>query len=356
MKLLIHAINGVGLGHLVRTLEIAKALLVQSKDAQIVFVTNSSFPDLIIRAGFKVYQLQYHTKMVLDGTISYEAYLRANYLRIRAIIRKERPDMILMDSEFNSLLVNFCFENKLKTCFILRRTTDQQFNSLCQRGFLDMVDLILVPHSEEEMSSAQRNILLKHKNVYFVGPILRSVGKSQEGIKDGIFRILITFSTGADIPNHKELFSKVSDFLAKLKEQKMRISDKEALVLIVTGPYFREGSCDFHGCDYKTFEADLPGVMAGCDVIVSPAGYNLINEIILTKTPALLIPVVTQEDDQYARARFLEDKGCVVIVKAGIWECLEHLIVEHKADKMRSGFPDITQGNIAAARRLIELA
>ena len=356
MKLLIHAIDGIGLGHLVRTLEIAKALRFQIKAAQIVFVTNSAFPDPIIREGFKVYQLPYHTNMVLDGTISYGAYLRINYLRIRAIIRKERPDMILMDSEFNRPLVDFCFENKLKTCFVLRRTIDQQFNSLCQKGFLDRVDLILVPHSEEEISQAQKNILLKYRNVYFVGPILRSVGKAQKGIKDGIFRILITFAAGADIPGNKELFSKVSDFLAELKTRKMRMDDKEALVSIVVGPYFRDGLCDLHGFDYKTFEYDLPGVMAGSDLIVSPAGYNLINEIISTKTPALLIPVATKEDDQYVRARSLEDKGCAVIVKDRIWECLERLIVEHKLDKMRLAFPDITQGNIAAARRLMELA
>ena len=69
MKLLIHAIDGIGLGHLIRTLEIAKALLFQMKDAQIVFVTNSVFPAPIIREGFKVYQLPYHTNMVLDKTI-----------------------------------------------------------------------------------------------------------------------------------------------------------------------------------------------------------------------------------------------------------------------------------------------
>ncbi len=356
MKLLIHAIDGVGLGHLVRTLEIAKAVLSQSKDTQIVFVTNAAFPGPIIREGFKVYQLPYHAKMVLDDTLAYEAYLRANYLRIRAIIKKERPAMILMDSEFNSPLVNFCSENRIKTVFVLRSTTDQKVNYLCQKGFLDRVDLVLVPHNEEEISPAHKSVLLKYKNVHCVGPILRLAGKSPPRIKDGVFRILITFSAGADIPGNKELFSKVSDFLLELKKRKRRIGDQEIQVSIVAGPYFKEGSCDFHGFDYKNFEYDLPGVMAGADLVVSPAGYNMINEIMATQTPALLIPIATKEDSQYDRARSLADKGCAVIVKAGIWECLEGLIVEHKTDNMRQAFPDITQGNRTAAERLIELA
>ncbi len=355
MKLLIHAINGVGLGHLVRTLEIAKALSAQTLDAEIVFVTNSAFPDLIRREGFKVYQLKYHTNMVLDGTMSYETYLQANYLRIRALIKKERPDMVLMDSEFNGPLVDFCYENKIKTCFVLRRTTDQNFNHLCQKGFLDKVDLVLVPHTEEEISPAQRKILSKHRNVHFVGPILRSAGKIKKMTRDGVFRILITFAAGSDIPENKELYSKVSGFLAELKKRKMRIGAKGVSVTIVAGPFFKKGACDLHGFDYKKFEDDLPRVMAGSDLVISPAGYNSINEIIFTKTPALLIPLARQEDDQYARAKSLEDKGCAVIVKSGIWESLERLMAEHKTDNMRPAFPDIIQGNMTAAKRLIEL-
>lgn len=356
MKLLIHAINGVGLGHLVRTLEIAKALLAQKEDVQIVFATNSAFPDLIARQEFRVYQLKHHTRIVLDGTITYETYLRANYLRIRALIKKERPDMILMDSEFNGPLVDFCYESKIKICFVLRKTIDSHFHYLCQKGLLEKVDLILVPHSEEEISAEHRNILLKIRNVHFVGPILRSMGRPLKRIKDDIFKILITFSAGADIPGNKELYAKVSGFLCELKKRKMRIGGKEALVSIVTGPFFRESACDLHGFDYTKFKDDLSREMAGSDLVISPAGYNLINEIISTKTPALLIPVATKIDDQYARAKSLEDKGCVVIVKSGIWECLERLIVEHKLDKMRSAFPHIVPGNITAANRLIELA
>lgn len=357
MKLLIHAINGVGLGHLVRTLEIAKALLAQKEDAQIVFVTNSTFPDLIIREGFRVYQLKHHTNMVLDGTISYDMYLQANYLRIRALIKKERPDMILMDSEFNSPLVDFCYENKVKICFVLRKTTDPNFNYLCQKDLLEKVDLVLVPHNEEEISLAQKDILLKSRNVHFVGPILKTMEQPLKRIKDDdIFRILITFSAGADIQGNKELYSKVSGFLCELRERKMRIGGKEALVSIVTGPFFRESACDLQGFDYTKFKDDLSREMAGSDLVISPAGYNLINEIISTKTPALLIPAATKKDDQYARAKSLEDKGCVVIVKSGIWEYLERLIVEHKLDKMRSAFPNIIPGNITAADRLIELA
>lgn len=355
MRLLIHAINGVGLGHLVRTLEIAKALLAQKEDAQIVFVTNSAFPDPIIREGFKVYQLKHHTNMVLDGTMSYETYLRANYLRIRALIKKERPEIILMDGEFNAPLVDFCYKNKVKICFVLRKTTDSNFNDLCQKGLWEKVDLVLVPHNEEEISPAQKDILLKSRNVHLVGPILRPMERPPQRLEDDIFRILITFSAGANIQGNRELYSRVSDFLGELRERKMRIGGKEVQVSIVTGPFFREESCDLHGFDCTKFEGDLPGVIAGSNFVISPAGYNLVNEIISTKTPALLIPASRKKDDQYARAKLLEDKGCAVVVKSGVWEPLERLITEHKLDKMRSAFPEIIPGNIAAAKRLIEM-
>lgn len=389
MKILFHAINGIGLGHVVRTLEIAKAIRAQHADAELVFVTNSVYPDPIIDAGFKVYRLQSMNEA--DRQTSYSEYLRANYLKIVAIIRKEHPDAVLMDSEFNDPLVEFCSKNKVKTCFVLRRTTDEQFGHLCQKSFWNKVDLVLVPHTKDDLDPAQRNVLSKHKNVHFVGPILREFmdsnspecharecGHPDESILDShirggdiaslelnsktnqlpndeILRILITFAAGSDIPSNNEMFSKVSVFLGRLRKEGMRIGEKQIDISIVTGPLFNPKACDLHGFKYTKFEYDLPAIMLKSDVVISPAGYNLVNEIIATKTPALLIPVIRKEDDQYVRAKSLEDKGCAQIVREEIWESLECSIEQDKFSDMRLAFPQIGSGNAQAAQQIREL-
>jgi radical SAM protein with 4Fe4S-binding SPASM domain len=355
MKLLIHAINGIGLGHLIRTLQIAKTLSSTVKDIDIVFVTNSAFPDPLIREGFKVYRLKQDTKMVLEGKIPYEMYLRANNAAIKEIISKERPDAVLMDSEFNEQLVDHCFENKIKTCFVLRSTTDQKIHYLFQNNSFHHLDLLLIPHLADEIPPAHRDLLLKHRNAFFTGPVFRSMDAAASRSHRGIFRILITFAAGSDIPENEVLFQKVSDFLEKLKTREMSIRGKKIEVLIITGPYFRSEFYDLHGFEHKNFIHDLPAKMIEADLVISPAGYNLINEIIASRTPALLIPVLRKEDLQFARAKALQDKGCAVIVEQGIWECLEQIISSKKLAEMRLSFPSIIQGNVLAAQKLAEL-
>ena len=355
MKLLVHAINGVGLGHLTRTLEIAKALRLQKKDISIVFVTNCAFPRPLVRAGFKVYRLAYNAKLVLEGRLSYEAYLKSNYLRISAIIKKEQPDVVMMDSEFNAALVEDCRKNRIKTCFVLRDANNEKMDSLCRKGALGRVDLVLAAVTSQQLAFAQRDALVRQGNVHFVGPIIKNAGPLNKEGQKGVLRILILFSAGADIPGNRELFGRVSEFLAEAKKKKMRVGEKKLEISIITGPYFKERSCDLHGFPHKRFVDDLPSVMAGADLVISPAGYNLINEIIVTKTPALLLPVATRQDRQHERAKDLEEKGCGFIVQGRIWGYLERLAKTGELKEMQKVFPVSVPGNALAAQKIIDL-
>ena len=97
MKILIHAINGVGLGHIIRTLEIAKALIKLRKDAEVIFVTNSQFPQIISDNGFKYYQLKLNTKQVLENKVSYREYAAYNAVSFINVIKREYPDLVLFE-------------------------------------------------------------------------------------------------------------------------------------------------------------------------------------------------------------------------------------------------------------------
>lgn len=355
MKILFHAINGVGLGHLVRTVEIAKALLHQHEGAEIVFVTNSLFPQMISDEGFKVYQLKHHTGMVLDGTITYQEYAQKNYLNIRAIIQKELPDAVVMDSEFNRPLVDFCLEKKIKQCFVLRKTSEANFQSLIVHGLLQKIDLVLVPHHKEEMSLSQRDTLATGKNVQYVGPIVREVKTAKHVEKSKALRVLITFAAGSNLAENERLFSKVSEFLAQLKAQKLSLGGKKIELKIVAGPFYREGSCNLHGFRYSRFQANLAKLMTDADVVIAPAGYNTIQEIVSTRTPALLIPVERKNDDQFERARSLENRGCAVAVESTVLQALEALMQAGKLRKMRAAFPEMFPGNASAALHIFDL-
>lgn len=95
MKVLVHAIDGIGLGHVARTVALASELESQAPGVRIVFVTNAIFTDPIAHAGFKKYALPVDTKMVVDGRLSYPAYLRMNFTALLELSQKKNPTLFL---------------------------------------------------------------------------------------------------------------------------------------------------------------------------------------------------------------------------------------------------------------------
>ncbi len=356
MKVLMHAINGIGLGHIIRTLEVAKALREMRGTIDIVFVTNSRFPDPIKEEGFRFYQLEPNTKDVLDKNISYQDYLESNAKHITRIIDKECPDLVLFDCEINPPIIDFCLQNKIKTALTLRNTLKERLMNIIREGILSKIDLILVPHHENELEDEQRTALKELNNVLFIGPIIREKKDIEPEKKEAALRILITFSSGSDIQENQPLFKKVSEFLRYLNDNSSKVLGKSIRIDLITGPFFKHKSFNLYGFDYREFDPNLIGSLEKADLIISPAGYNTANEIIYTRTPALFIPVKRQGDDQFSRARRLHDMGCAKIVEDSILKIIEDIVKgEIDIKKMKDCFPSLHPGNKKAAIELVRL-
>ncbi len=366
MKILIHAINGVGLGHIIRTLEVSKALIKLRKDVEIIFVTNSQFPQIISDNGFKYYQLKLNTKDVLESKVYYHDYASYNSLRLIKIIKSEYPDLILFDCELHESVIDFCVKKHIKTSFILRNKNHKHFDAIIKQGVMKKIDMILIPHNKLDVPKSTIAHLKDYDTVSFVGPIIKtrritldrnkkSYEKKNERNRKNPLNILITFSAGAGIEDNSELFSKVSNFLAQLKNNGRNIKDRQVKLDIITGPYFKQNYCNLNGFDYKSFEPDMLGKMKEADLIISSAGYNIINEIIYAQTPAILIPVRREEDNQFARAKDMEKKGCAKVVKNSIFQEIEDILLKNKLREMENKFPDILPGNDSAAKKISEL-
>ena len=206
MKLLVHAIDGVGLGHLSRTLTLAKELKKSRPNLDIVFVTNSKFPELIKKSGFKFYTIELDTKSVLENEVSYREYLKKNFNSIKKIILNESPNAVLFDSEINEEIINLCKKQKTKTIFILRNVTKEKFKDIVKTNLLQDFDLILVPQIKKQ--TLYKDYLEKLKNVHFTGPILKETLNQEKIIpkNKNKINILISFSAGANIVFNKPLF------------------------------------------------------------------------------------------------------------------------------------------------------
>lgn len=345
MKLLIHAINGIGLGHVIRTSRIASALKELRPDVDIVFVTNTKYSE-ILKRSYKTYTLKRDTRAVIEKKYSYEDYLGYNTMAISKIIVHEKPDAVLFDCELNKELVLFCRTHLIKTVYVLRIPTPEKFWAI--KRDLAFFDSIIVPHEENDFPADQKESLFKLHAV-FVGPIVDLTEYSTTSVRENI---LITFGSGAGIPENSPLFSAVDSFLRFLRENNSVIDGHQINVDIVTGPFY-EGGCDLSGFHVRSTSESLVSDMYKAKVVISGSGYNTINEIVSTKTPAVVIPLSRRWEDQSQRADCLEKLGCIRVARDSILDPLRDVLKNWQI--YHDKFPCMQSGNQQAARVLSEV-
>jgi len=344
MKLLIHAINGIGLGHVIRTSRIARAIQELYPESEIIFVTNTKYSEYL-KIRFKTYALKKDTREVIEGRYTYQEYLNYNTRSISKIISHERPDIMLFDCELNAELLGFCKNNAIHLVYVLRITTAERFHDI--KHHLALFDSLIVPHERSEFPLEQRDYLSK-LSAQFTGPIIDLNDYFNFDRKDDI---LITFGSGSPIPENQPLFSAVDTFLEFLRKNNSMINNKSIGIKIITGPFY-EGNCNLNGFSISATTDHLMKDMLSARVVISGAGYNTINEIVQSKTPAIVIPLIRKWDDQFKRAKQLEKHGCIRVADH---ELLGHLseILTNWSD-YHNQFPDINAGNQKAAQALMK--
>ena len=83
--------------------------------------------------------------------------------------------------------------------------------------------------------------------------------------------------------------------------------------IVVQGPNYGKFLEPLVGMDIHVIEEDLINLFALSDIVVAEGGYNTVNEIRLTKTPAIFLPGGRSNDDQEERVRALEKMGLAAV-------------------------------------------
>jgi len=100
-----------------------------------------------------------------------------------------------------------------------------------------------------------------------------------------------------------------------------RLLPADLHTLMVTGPFMPESarrrisSCAPHGIQVTDFLAGLEYIIAAADVVIGRAGYNTVCEALGSGTPTLLVPRVLHRDEQSIRARRLAQLGLADVLE-----------------------------------------
>lgn len=336
MRILFYAINGIGIGHLVRCLILAKEIVKRNPDTKVLFVTNSPFTELIRNGGFEFVQLPLNKKDPIARFNTGQKLIDAeNYNSIfKKVVGNYNPDVMVWDNRVEEEIVRFSDGLGVKNILILRKYDNETLKEFITSGFGDYFCSIIVPHQKEEFQYCCPEIykkIEKEKKYIFTGPITRIFDSNQfeadnlkekYGVKEGDFVIVCTFGGGGHKASTPALMREVYKSYDMLKK---RI--KNLKLIFVTGPFF-DGKIGKKGDTISVkFEPNLMQLMRLSSIAISQGGYNTVNEAITTRTPTLFVPIEVICENQRERLIEIERNSLGwIIEKASAKKISEKLI------------------------------
>lgn len=325
-RVLFYSHDSFGLGHLRRTLALARSVSEQSSEADSLILTGSSLASgYLLPPRVDTVKLPVVTK---DENGEYRAdRLASDFERVRAVrsrlalaaAESFEPHVAVVDKtplglrgELVPALESLRASGRCRLVLGLRDIEDSPANVRRQwRGtrMYDAIqryyDAILVygpPSSPDAIDCmGWEDLEAPVHHVGYVGSVMPDAGP----IDLPEDYLLVTAGGGAD---GRDMLAAV---LGAIRKERLPCS-----TILITGPlmsardvqYLLELARGLHVRVYE-FRADMEAVVAGARAAVTMAGYNTVSELLGAGTPTLLIPRVLPREEQLMRARSLADAG-----------------------------------------------
>jgi len=339
MKVLIYAINGLGMGHLNRTLVLARGMRAADPSTQVHFVVDSPHFGLVTDSGFDVTKFPDRRH-----PLGYHCGREHRYEELPAmfdvLLEDWKPDVMLVDFLCKRALFQRVRDRRVRLAAILRKQRPASLRQLSMNRGAALVDAWLIPHDQEDWPLSQLPRRFRPRATH-LGPVSRGLDASRTGaLRESLWPegsgplILVTIG-GGGAPESRATLQGV--------EEALRRSGREARLLLVYGPNYpgdipTETGGSGLAIGRRRFVAELPEAIAAADLVVSNAGYNTMLELRAAGTPALIVPLATtgrDDQDQRAASFVQEGRGLLAAsnvddIEAKIGEVLDSGSVERR--------------------------
>ena len=354
-RILVYSHNSIGLGHAFRTLAVITGMKKWRPDIDFLVISGTSIPQIFFRQGIEVIKLP-SVKLDID---SKDSTMQSRYLAGFELeeIFDFRQTMIMASFDFfqpDVLIIEHNMTGQMSELIPLlmkkwmRRGGPMDFTlvHIC-RGIMRWVPLLRIPYQNPRHRSESINIgalydfmyVLEDRQVIdinkqFLGndPDLEKkityLGKITNKVRDelsvrcdalGRFglqdRKTILISLGR---NHQVL--DLSLKLLKLFQDTGIIGLYQ--VVMIVDPYLDEGAAQTLRCHplsnqvrFLNFVPDLVDLVYNSELVISRAGYNTVNELLLTGAKAIIIPESHGGGEQEQRARSVNAPNIFVLTE-----------------------------------------
>lgn len=293
--------NGAGLGHLTRSMAIARRL---PDDVEPIFLTLSQALPVVIEQGF-------HAEYVVSAgyaDLSTSTWNNVYASRLRHVVEIYDPAVIVFDGTFPYGGLRYLIEEQRTRAYIWsRRAMWRASEDDRSLTWSSMFDLIIEPGEFAEDADRGRTVHRRHE-VARVGPITlldpedlqpRPEAERQLGLAPDKTNVLVQLGAGNINDTHSETGMVVE-----------RLRSWPGTQIVVAESTIAGAPVPLPPDILRARTYPLSRLLHAFDITVTASGYNTYHEALAFCLPALFVPnEFTAVDDQVARAEYAHRVG-----------------------------------------------
>lgn len=313
-RILFATSNGTGLGHLTRSLAIARRL----EGLEPFFVTFSAGAPAVARLGYPVEYLASYDRPGSGTDLTWTLRSRD---RLRALVEELRPEVVLFDGThpYERLLPSLRATNA--PLVWIRRAAWRPDADTAPLYRSHLFDAVLEPGEVGE-GAALGPTAARRAEARSVDPIVllerdeiaeRADAERALGIEPGRRNVLVSLGQGPE----------VEAAAARCIRRLARIDDVQ--VVAATSALAAAGDVP-EGIVELRASYPLARHFAAFDAAIVAGGYNGVHELVALGVPSLIIPMSRETDDQAGRAREAQRAGVALAASGPADPGLEELI------------------------------
>lgn len=313
IRVAFHAINGVGLGHLVRAICLAREVREIVEGAHVLVLTNARDTSMLEDAGIDFVKvpprlIEPHADPDRAETALADAEEEAVLI---AALEAFAPDLVVFDTHAPMRIARHVTRIGARTVLVLRELRAETLRWFIGSGAGVVFDRIVVPHEHGDMDLAP--LESAGIAVATVGSVVRTIARDVRACaSDDVPSVVAVAGGGGQPVDARRYVRAVADahLLARARIP-------ELTTTIVTGPYGTAppGIDAYPGLTVLRAPPDLGALLARATLVVSQSGYNAVAEIRALEKPAVFVPAYRKAEDQRARALRLRRAGAAVIAR-----------------------------------------
>ena len=346
-RILFQSHNRRGLGHLMRGLNLARAIHRLDGETEIVFHARNASAEEMCRPLFRA---------IVESESSPSTHWAE-------VVRALRPDVVVYDTMLPNDPSEALLTASARRVFVMRKVKEDKQDTLLSHPFLDHIDVVIIPHTRDEFGQDLPPSL--DARSAFVGPIVRMPDPTRQtglraryGLQPGEFLLTSTVGGGGFAEQAEAFFEAVYGI-----HQAVRTVVPRLRHLVIQGPNFQRALAAAPGMTVVPYEPDLIDLLAISDLVIAEGGYNTVHEIRVARTPAVFLPSSRNLDDQEERVRMLERRGLGAVfagvdttsVARGVADLCAHPAWFSDV-RRRYATDELHTGNVEAAQRILALA